>query len=1114
MIKRRKVVADTICSSSVGGNVTVPLPSHQMVIRKSVSGSPAAVITLSANKLFALPLPKKDDIFYTLRELVIYLSPFHGKGIRRMAKELRKNKRCLCSATAIVRYINDYRFNKSLPCEDDFGDVRGAKPFVQTHIICKNLNDKEHMNMSYVGDGLDESKEALTQSRKRRAEGAGLDIACLEDYEPCDNTIANYDAFATLIDPDITMVNTNSARKKSISREVMSRSIRSLFTHAVTSLLSGFVHGKWENKPKNLSQGAEIAHQVMEKAFNISMTPRGGHLIINTDDTGRFVSEGAGTKAIDKKRKVGKTSTDSTARDVRKVSSLWTQAKDNDKMCNGVKCKFKVLVSASGHIAPIVLHFYGMPDVDLSVPFVELVVNGLSIGGEVKPGCMDVGHVIMTTRSKKDGIVDDVSGSENSMKWYHEDIVIPFQAKLKEMEEKGDVYMIECSDTQEVRSILKLDSEVSYLNYLRRQEIMTLNREKGIDIVKIGGGSTESSQALDLGDSFKDLSSTMDQLTMKNDTSVLKRKITKILLECKEFTCKSTTRKNAMVDAVCIAPEAYRKSFTKSKIQASFARSGENTKVGKDRYITCPDVDSMRKMCKITWTEDMKEWFNSKLVDGVTEMSRNGFISEAWLDAQKFPMDTTVNGIDVPKVCTLNQLHLHRHMILNHDQMQNYFNECQEQETQKKQEKENQKYRIAKTCLASNQEAESKLKKFVSKKASDGTMIVDWNALQMKDFFKLNAALILAFVRVRKQQDLVGTMDELLPTQKGTMDKVENEEIADDAKSIYLIKWAYDCKDSPVIAIDPGTPQQITIEPVAFPIRLRITERQCIQSSFEVSPDFIASACMNFASLEDRGENFVETHKVNAHKLNPDIFAKILMSRLPGNLKSRGATSIDHFVWDFMYHNAKLGAAILKLHGCPLSDSALKRQTSKASLFNNSFIKNLECLSGRPDSVLNGVDDQLGAYMYDDEDGLGIVRAGSAAVGLRKRHKDHVTASRQRNNCDEWSRFYSAYPDEDSNGTLKGTIGKFSQLRQITGVRFKKSMKAQVIGMFAWDERTTDILNNKKVAGASNLNEKKHRMVCYFFEKLFDLMMGLDDNLSSNPGFESFAGNWNRAKDV
>ena len=68
--------------------------------------------------------------------------------------------------------------------------------------------------------------------------------------------------------------------------------------------------------------------------------------------------------------------------------------------------------------------------------------------------------------------------------------------------------------------------------------------------------------------------------------------------------------------------------------------------------------------------------------------------------------------------------------------------------------------------MATNQEAESKLKKFVSKKASDGSMIVDWDALQMKDFFKLNSALVHAFVRVRKQQDLVGTMDELLPTQK------------------------------------------------------------------------------------------------------------------------------------------------------------------------------------------------------------------------------------------------------------------------------------------------------------------------------------------------------------
>ena len=39
-----------------------------------------------------------------------------------------------------------------------------------------------------------------------------------------------------------------------------------------------------------------------------------------------------------------------------------------------------------------------------------------------------------------------------------------------------------------------------------------------------------------------------------------------------------------------------------------------------------------------------------------------------------------------------------------------------------------------------------------------------------------------------------------------------------------------------------------------------------------------------------------------------------------------------------------------------------------------------------------------------------------------------------------------------------------------------------------------------------------HRMVCYFFEKLFDLMMGLNHNLSSNAGFETFTGAWNAAQ--
>ena len=45
-----------------------------------------------------------------------------------------------------------------------------------------------------------------------------------------------------------------------------------------------------------------------------------------------------------------------------------------------------------------------------------------------------------------------------------------------------------------------------------------------------------------------------------------------------------------------------------------------------------------------------------------------------------------------------------------------------------------------------------------------------------------------------------------------------------------------------------------------------------------------------------------------------------------------------------------------------------------------------------------------------------------------------------------------------------------------------------------------------------SLTSNTYAMVCYFFEKLFDLMIGPDVNLSQNAGFESFTGDWNRAQ--
>ena len=87
-------------------------------------------------------------------------------------------------------------------------------------------------------------------------------------------------------------------------------------------------------------------------------------------------------------------------------------------------------------------------------------------------------------------------------------------------------------------------------------------------------------------------------------------------------------------------------------------------------------------------------------------------------------------------------------------------------------------------------------------------------------------------------------------------------------------------------------------------------------------------------------------------------------------------------------------------------------------------------------------------------------------------------------------------------------MGNFEDLKQITGVRFKKCMIANVVDMFQWNDNIIKFLEKKNTKGAHTLLDKKHRMVCYFFEKMFDLMIGLRENLSRNPGFETFIGKW------
>ena len=74
----------------------------------------------------------------------------------------------------------------------------------------------------------------------------------------------------------------------------------------------------------------------------------------------------------------------------------------------------------------------------------------------------------------------------------------------------------------------------------------------------------------------------------------------------------------------------------------------------------------------------------------------------------------------------------------------------------------------------------------------------------------------------------------------------------------------------------------------------------------------------------------------------------------------------------------------------------------------------------------------------------------------------------------------------------------------ISPLRFKAENKSKVQDLFFWSQDVIDYLNVRKPAGCRTLLDKKNRLTCYFFESVVHCLLSPLDNVSANPGCESF----------
>ena len=239
VIARRKKIINPVHSKAA--QVPTTKPRRRIVSSSAVQDKYQVVITLTNGDSVFISPPETDSdkVMYTLRELLLRLEPYEGKGLKRIVDTLQSTGRCACSSATFFRHLKKYKSDKHiLPSADDYGDFMGRPTPIATEDVTFMMNVKQHANLSYIGDGLEEAQSALAAGRKRKAQADGLCPGTLTGFHR--TTVAAYDRFATLMDPDISVVPMESARLKSLNREIMSRSVRAWVSCASSAIVSGF----------------------------------------------------------------------------------------------------------------------------------------------------------------------------------------------------------------------------------------------------------------------------------------------------------------------------------------------------------------------------------------------------------------------------------------------------------------------------------------------------------------------------------------------------------------------------------------------------------------------------------------------------------------------------------------------------------------------------------------------------------------------------------------------------------------------------------------------------------------------------------------------------------
>ena len=587
----------------------------------------------------------------------------------------------------------------------------------------------------------------------------------------------------------------------------------------------------------------------------------------------------------------------------------------------------------------------------------------------------------------------------------------------------------------------------------------------------------------------------MDEYAIPDATNVVK---SLFLKEVKKFDQAGSLKlpaadRDLLADLLSALPAMFQETITQQSVSEGFVAGGVlNRDTGR------PDLIAMMSDGVSVMTAAQLAFYERVMPRLIEEMEQHGEIRESLFDELAVDVDRKPDGSEALMVANAGtNLGSCRGVIINSEGIRKQRAEVQEKKSEKRNEEHRKHLHRHELQLENVAQLQTKFGKF-----SPPTSL---SLASLEQFSKASAAQLNAFISTRLHKD---ANEYKKPFKKGKF-------VDADRGESNAISEAWQLRGKPDISLAPAeptttigskrnvAPQVVTViattsrETLVFPAASKVLAE---------NTEFIATAR---SVLMGSKCHFQSSNTDQADQLQTHLLARV---RKHFKIRVPGSTKQDRVEWTQMFVEKNLGRIALIVQAAGHCISNLELVQAHQQLLSPDPTQYM-LVSEIPDAAADRQPTE-GAYLHTLVSSFGGCKGVRAGMVSGRNIKLRSAEHRKSADSGADSFFYQSFPTlAAATANVHRTAphprrGYYDDLVVNLAIGYSASDASEVLSLFQFTTQDEAFLSKLLMTRGELLSiiAKKLRCVAYLLELAYELMLAPDDDVSTNPGFESVLG--------